>query len=86
MDITSVVTSKGQMTLPALIRKAFKIGSRSRRVRFELCQDGSARLYPVLDATSVRGALHDPSRPYDSSESEKAFTAISRQAAKIKSK
>jgi bifunctional DNA-binding transcriptional regulator/antitoxin component of YhaV-PrlF toxin-antitoxin module len=82
MSITSVVTSKGQMTLPAPIRKAFKIGVRSRRVRFEMCKDGSARIYPVLDALSLQGALADRSRPYDAKERQKTLALISRRVAK----
>ncbi len=74
-----MVTSKGQMTLPAPIRKAFKIGSLHRRVRFELCKDGSARLYPVADALSLKGALANPSRPYDPKEREKAWAAHAKE-------
>jgi bifunctional DNA-binding transcriptional regulator/antitoxin component of YhaV-PrlF toxin-antitoxin module len=79
MDITSVVTSKGQMTLPISIRKALKIGTQNRRIRFELCKDGSARIYPVADALSLQGCLADPSRPYDSKEREKAWLAHSKE-------
>jgi bifunctional DNA-binding transcriptional regulator/antitoxin component of YhaV-PrlF toxin-antitoxin module len=79
MSITSVVTSKGQITLPAPIRKAFKIGVKGRRVRFELCRDGSARLYPVADALSLQGALADASRPYDPEETEKAISGMARR-------
>jgi bifunctional DNA-binding transcriptional regulator/antitoxin component of YhaV-PrlF toxin-antitoxin module len=75
MSITSVVTSKGQVTLPAPIRKAFKIGTQNRRVRFELCKDGSAKIYPVTDVLSLRGIFADPKRPYDPNEREKAWTA-----------
>ncbi|MCE0521672.1 MAG: type II toxin-antitoxin system PrlF family antitoxin [Methylacidiphilales bacterium] len=82
MSITSVVTSKGQMTLPAPIRKAFKIGTQNRRVRFELCKDGSARIYPVTDALSLKGVFADPSRPYDPKEREKAWAAVAREAAR----
>jgi bifunctional DNA-binding transcriptional regulator/antitoxin component of YhaV-PrlF toxin-antitoxin module len=84
MDITSVVTSKGQMTLPAPIRKAFKIGTQNRRVRFELCKDGSARIYPVADALSLKGAFADPSRPYDPDEREKAWVAETKRLVKGK--
>jgi bifunctional DNA-binding transcriptional regulator/antitoxin component of YhaV-PrlF toxin-antitoxin module len=80
MSITSVVTSKGQITLPVAIRKAFKIGVKGRRVRFELCRDGSARLYPVADALSLQGALADPSRPYDPEETEKAISRMAKRA------
>jgi bifunctional DNA-binding transcriptional regulator/antitoxin component of YhaV-PrlF toxin-antitoxin module len=82
MSITSTVTSKGQVTLPAPIRKAFKIGTLNRRVRFELCKDGSAKIYPVADALSLRGVFADPSRPYDPDESEKAFAAVAKEAAR----
>ena len=82
MSITSVVTSKGQVTLPAPIRKAFKIGTQNRRVRFELCKDGSARIFAVPDALSLRGALADPSRPYDPEESEKALAVWGKEAAR----
>jgi bifunctional DNA-binding transcriptional regulator/antitoxin component of YhaV-PrlF toxin-antitoxin module len=79
MDITSVVTSKGQMTLPAPIRKAFKIGTLHRRVRFELCKDGSAKIYPVADALSLKGAFANPSRPYDPDERKKAWIAVTKR-------
>ena len=79
MSITSVVTSKGQMTLPAPIRKAFKIGTQNRRVRFELCKDGSAKIYPVSDALSLRGFFSHPSKPYDPNEREKAWAAHSKE-------
>jgi bifunctional DNA-binding transcriptional regulator/antitoxin component of YhaV-PrlF toxin-antitoxin module len=82
MSITSVVTSKGQVTLPAPIRKAFKIGKKNRRVRFELCKDGSAKIYPVADVLSLEGALADPSRPYDPKEREKAWAAVAKEAAR----
>jgi bifunctional DNA-binding transcriptional regulator/antitoxin component of YhaV-PrlF toxin-antitoxin module len=82
MSITSVVTSKGQMTLPAPIRKAFKIGTQNRRVRFELCKDGSARIYPVPDALSLKGVFADPSRPYDPKEREKAWAAVAKESAR----
>ena len=82
MSITSVVTSKGQMTLPAPIRKAFKIGTQNRRVRFELCKDGSARIYPVADALSLKGVFADPSKPYDPEESEKAWAVVAKEAAR----
>jgi hypothetical protein len=70
------------MTLPASIRKAFNIGVKNRRVRFELCKDGSARLYPVADALSLQGALADPSRPYDPQERKKALTVMAKRIAK----
>jgi bifunctional DNA-binding transcriptional regulator/antitoxin component of YhaV-PrlF toxin-antitoxin module len=79
MDITSVVTSKGQMTLPAPIRKAFKIGTLHRKVRFELCKDGSAKIFPVADALSLQGVFADPSRPYDPKEREKAWAKVARK-------
>ena len=79
MSITSTVTSKGQVTLPAPIRKAFKIGTKNRRVRFELCKDGSARIYPVADALSLKGVFANPSRPYDPKEREKAWAAHSEE-------
>lgn len=82
MSITSVVTSKGQMTLPISIRKAFKIGIQSRRVRFELCKDGSARIYPIADALSLKGVFADPSRPYDPKEREKTWAIVSKEKAR----
>ncbi len=79
MELTSVVTSKGQMTLPVSIRKAFKIGTQNRRVRFELCKDGSAKIYPVADAVTLRGVFANPSRPYDPNERDKAWAAHSKE-------
>ncbi len=74
-----MVTSKGQMTLPAPIRKAFKIGTLHRKVRFELCKDGSARIFPVADALSLKGAFADPSRPYDPDERKKAWAIVTKR-------
>ena len=82
MSLTSTVTSKGQMTLPAPIRKALKIGAKNRRVRFELCKDGSAKIFSVPDVTSLMGILADPSRPYDPDETEKATAIVAREAAR----
>jgi len=82
MSITSTVTSKGQVTLPAPIRKAFKIGTQNRRVRFELCKDGSAKIYPVADALSLKGVFADPAKPYDPQEKEKAWAAHSKEVAR----
>ena len=79
MSITSVVTSKGQMTLPAPIRKAFKIGTQNRRIGFEMCKDGSARIFPIADAMSLKGFFSHPSKPYDPKEREKAWAAHSRE-------
>ena len=81
MTITSMVTSKGQLTLPSALRKAWKIGSEGRRVRFELSEDGSVRLHPVPDALSLQGVSADSSRPYDPQESEKAIARLAREAA-----
>ena len=82
VNMTSVVNSKGRLTLPAPIRKAFNIGTKNRRVRFELCRDGSVRIYPMTDALSLQGVLAGPSRPYDSAETETALhaTLIKRKA------
>jgi bifunctional DNA-binding transcriptional regulator/antitoxin component of YhaV-PrlF toxin-antitoxin module len=84
MSITSVVTSKGQVTLPAPIRKAFKIGTLSRSVRFELCKDGSAKIYPVADALSLKGCLADITRAYDPDEREKAWAIATRRLVRKK--
>lgn len=81
MTIVSVVTSKGQLTLPSALRKAWKIGSEGRRVCFEPSEDGSVRLHPVPDALSLQGALADSSRPYDPLESEKAMAQLAHEAA-----
>ena len=81
MTITGVVTSKGQVTLPSALRKAWKIGTEVRRVRFELSEDGSVRIRPVPDALSLQGVLADSSRAYDSQESEKAMVQVAHEAA-----
>jgi len=79
MDITSVVTSKGQMTLPAPIRKALKIGTLHRRVRFEMCKDGSAKIFPMADALGLKGVFADHSKPYDLEERKKAWAAVTKR-------
>ena len=79
---TALVSSAGKITLPATIRKALKLGGEHRMIRFELCEDGSARFYPVRDALDLKGIFADPSRPYDPKESEKALAAWGREAAR----
>ena len=79
MSMTSVVTSKGQVTLPASILKVFKIGTQNQLVGFEMCEDGSARIFPIADALSLKGFFSHPSKPYDPKEREKAWAAHSKE-------
>jgi len=78
-SVTALVSSTGKITLPASIRKALKLGNQRRMIRFELCDDGSARFYPVKDALDLKGVFADPSRPYAPDEREKAWAAVAKE-------
>jgi len=71
--ITATVGATGKMTLPASVRKALKLVGKHQIIRFELCEDGSAKIYPIVDALDLKGVFADPSRPYDPKEREKAW-------------
>ena len=79
---TAIVSSSGKITLPATIRNALKLDGQRQLVRFELNDDGCARFYLVRDALDLKGVFADPSRPYDPKESEKAWAAVAKEAAR----
>jgi AbrB family looped-hinge helix DNA binding protein len=63
--LEGVVTSKGQLVIPAKLRRVFHIG-RGTRVRFERIQGGVA-IYPKRedDIDRYRGILADLGLPPD---------------------
>jgi bifunctional DNA-binding transcriptional regulator/antitoxin component of YhaV-PrlF toxin-antitoxin module len=77
-DVT--VTSKGQLTLPVAIRKAWKLGTRSK-VRVALAKDGTVTMSPLPDVMSLFGVLKG-SMPYDPNEKQKARQAMGRRASR----
>jgi bifunctional DNA-binding transcriptional regulator/antitoxin component of YhaV-PrlF toxin-antitoxin module len=81
-NTTALVSSTGKVTLPASIRKALRLGKQSRVVRFELCEDGSAKIYLIIDALDLKGVFADPSRPYDPKERAKAWAVVARDEAR----
>lgn len=76
---TAIVGLNGRVTLPAYVRKALNLDGERQLVRFELCEDGSALMYPVRNALDLKGIFADPSRPYNPEEREKAWAAHSKE-------
>ncbi len=74
-DVT--VTSRGQLTLPASIRRAMKLGSK-RKVRVTFNESGEVSLRALPDVMSFFGALGS-SLPYDPQEKQKARAAVRRK-------
>jgi AbrB family looped-hinge helix DNA binding protein len=71
-DVT--VTSRGQLTLPATIRRAMKLGSK-RKVRVTISKSGEVSLRPLPEVMTYFGALKS-SIPYDPKEKLKARDAM----------
>jgi len=76
---TALLSPAGRITLPASIRKALKLDGQRQLVRFELCEDGFARFYPVRNSLDLKGIFAHPSRPYDPKEREKAWVAVAKE-------
>jgi AbrB family looped-hinge helix DNA binding protein len=76
-DVT--VTSRGQLTLPASIRRAMKLGSK-RKVRVTITKAGEVSLRPLPDVMSFFGAMQN-GVPYDPKEKRKARHAMGRNPA-----
>jgi bifunctional DNA-binding transcriptional regulator/antitoxin component of YhaV-PrlF toxin-antitoxin module len=77
-DVT--VTSKGQLTLPAAMRRTMKLGAK-RKVRLSMTEPGVVTLRPLADVMSFFGALKS-NVPYDPQEKAKARAAMGRHAAR----
>lgn len=76
-DVT--ITSKGQLTLPAAIRKALRLGPK-RKVRVAMTREGLVTLRPLPDVGSFYGSLAGKA-PFDPAEKDKARAAMGRRAA-----
>jgi bifunctional DNA-binding transcriptional regulator/antitoxin component of YhaV-PrlF toxin-antitoxin module len=74
------ITSKGQLTLPVSIRRAWKLGQK-RKVRVAITDDGTVTVRPLPDVMSFYGKLKSDV-PYDPREKEKAHEAMSSRAAR----
>lgn len=68
------VTSKGQLTLPASIRRRLKLGAK-QKVRVEMTEEGIVTMRPLSDVMSFFGALKND-KPYDPNEKDKARAAM----------
>jgi AbrB family looped-hinge helix DNA binding protein len=66
-DVT--VTTRGQLTLPAKIRRALRLGTR-RKVRVAMTEDGIVTLRPLPDVLSFYGSLASKI-PFDPEEKQK---------------
>ena len=68
-EIVSTVTSKGQVTLPAEVRKHLGV-KLNDKIAFVIEQDGSVRVGPprYTGVASVRGAAGSLDRPLDWSQ------------------
>ena len=75
-DVT--VTTRGQLTLPAIMRRAMRLGHK-RKVRVTLSPAGEISIQPLPDVMSFFGALKG-GRPYDPQEKSKARAAMGSQA------
>jgi bifunctional DNA-binding transcriptional regulator/antitoxin component of YhaV-PrlF toxin-antitoxin module len=75
--VKTLISSKGQTTIPSQIRKRWK----TSRILWESNPDGSAVVRPVPTARSLFGIAHD-GKPRDPHEMEKARQAIGDDAAK----
>ena len=75
-DVT--ITTRGQLTLPASIRRALRVGVK-RKVRLELTPPDTVTLRPLPDVTSFYGALRGGA-PYQAQEKRKAREALGRRA------
>jgi AbrB family looped-hinge helix DNA binding protein len=77
-DVT--ITSKGQLTLPASIRKAMKLGAK-RKVRVAVAEDGLITMRPLPDVMSFYGALKGDAPPAPD-EKRAARAAMGRRSAR----
>lgn len=75
-DVT--ITSKGQLTLPAAIRKALRLG-RKRKVRVAMTREGFVTLRPLPDVGSFYGSLAGKGA-YNPGEKGEGRAAMGRRA------
>ena len=72
--VITMITSKGQTTIPGTIRKFWK----TREVYWERQSDGSAVVRPVADVMSLFGAAQNRV-PRDAAEKAKAREAMGKK-------
>lgn len=70
MQFTTLVTQKGQATIPAPIRKRLGIKPNTKIV-FELISETKATLKPVVDFFALKGSVKS-NKPFDIAAMEKA--------------
>jgi AbrB family looped-hinge helix DNA binding protein len=74
---SATITSKGQITIPKVVRQALKVRT-GDRLDFVIESGGRVLLRPgIADVTELKGILHRPDRPPVSVEDMNA--AIARQ-------
>ena len=72
MQFTTLVTQKGQATIPAPIRKKLGIKPNTKIV-FELKNENEATLQPVADFFAMKGSVKS-NKPFDINAMEKAVS------------
>ena len=70
----SALTSKGQATIPKLIRDHLQLKP-GDRVKFFIHPDGSVVLLPKLPVSALRGIIKPPRRPVSIDEMNEAAAA-----------
>ena len=69
----SAITSKGQVTIPKVIREYLRVRP-GDRIKFFMHPDGTVVLLPKLPVTALRGLLRWRGRPVTLEEMDDAIT------------
>jgi antitoxin PrlF len=70
----SVITAKGQTTIPKAIREHLHLKP-GQRVKYFVHPDGSVVLLPTVPVTALRGIVPAPDRPVTLEEMDDAIAA-----------
>jgi AbrB family looped-hinge helix DNA binding protein len=72
--VDSVITAKGQTTIPKAIREHLHLRP-GQRVKYFIHPDGTVVLLPTLPVTALRGIVPAPDRPVTLEEMDDAIAA-----------
>ncbi|MEQ1930502.1 MAG: AbrB/MazE/SpoVT family DNA-binding domain-containing protein [Parvularculaceae bacterium] len=76
----ATLTSKGQLTLPKIVRDALRVGP-GDRVDFVRMEDGNFAVMPATHSIkSLKGLIPKPKRPVSLDDMDKAIAAGARGA------
>ena len=70
----SVITAKGQTTIPKAVREHLKLKP-GRRIKYFIHPDGTVVLLPTLPVTALRGIVPARDRPVTLEEMDDAIAA-----------